>query len=138
MSAAPTDPRLYQQVKNEAKARFAVWPSAYASGWLVREYKKRGGRFQEGNHASRTSSSSRPLERWYEEKWVNVCVPSRPPCGRSKSTGNAKGDSSYPYCRPSVRVSPQTPITVDQLTPAQIAKRCARKRASPKSRVTTK
>ena len=31
--------------KAAAKAKFAVYPSAYANAWLVREYKKRGGTY---------------------------------------------------------------------------------------------
>ena len=29
-----------------AKRTFATYPSAYANGWLVREYKKRGGKYK--------------------------------------------------------------------------------------------
>lgn len=39
----PSDPALYAQVKSEIKERYEVWPSAYASGALVQEYKRRGG-----------------------------------------------------------------------------------------------
>lgn len=42
----PTDPELYARVKAEAKAKFDVYPSAYANAWLVREYKKRGGGYK--------------------------------------------------------------------------------------------
>jgi len=42
----PTDPELYARVKAEAKAKFDVYPSAYANAWLVREYKKRGGGYR--------------------------------------------------------------------------------------------
>ena len=42
----PTNPRLYAQVKAEAKRRFKVYPSAYANGWLVKTYKARGGRYR--------------------------------------------------------------------------------------------
>jgi hypothetical protein len=45
MKSVPLDVDLYEEVKAEAKQRFAVWPSAYASGWLVKEYKRRGGRY---------------------------------------------------------------------------------------------
>ena len=44
----PTDPELYARVKAEAKKKFAVYPSAYANAWLVREYKKRGGGYRVG------------------------------------------------------------------------------------------
>ena len=42
----PTDMKLYSRVKGEAKKKFDVYPSAYANAWLVREYKKRGGRYK--------------------------------------------------------------------------------------------
>ena len=43
--ATPTNPSLYSRVKSEAKKKFKVYP-AYANGWLVREYKKRGGGYK--------------------------------------------------------------------------------------------
>lgn len=42
----PTDKALYARVKAAAKRKFAVYPSAYANAWLVREYKKRGGSYR--------------------------------------------------------------------------------------------
>ena len=44
--ANPTNPALYSRVKAEAKRKFDVYPSAYANAWLVRTYKKRGGRYR--------------------------------------------------------------------------------------------
>jgi len=44
----PTNPKLYAQVKAETKRKFDVYPSAYANGYLVREYKKRGGKYRTG------------------------------------------------------------------------------------------
>ena len=44
--AKPTSPSLYARVKAEAKRKFDVYPSAYANAWLVRTYKKRGGRYR--------------------------------------------------------------------------------------------
>lgn len=42
----PTNPKLYARVKAAAKAKFDVYPSAYANGWLVAEYKRRGGKYK--------------------------------------------------------------------------------------------
>ena len=44
--ATPTNPSLYARVKAAAKKKFKVYPSAYANGWLVREYKKCGGGYR--------------------------------------------------------------------------------------------
>ena len=38
-------PKLFAQVKAEAKRKFKVYPSVYAKAWIVKEYKKRGGTF---------------------------------------------------------------------------------------------
>ena len=40
MANVPVNKTLYSRVKSEAKRKFAVYPSAYANAWLVREYKK--------------------------------------------------------------------------------------------------
>ncbi len=42
----PADKDLYEEVKRDAKAKFDVYPSAYANAWVVREYKKRGGKYK--------------------------------------------------------------------------------------------
>jgi hypothetical protein len=44
--ARPTNLDLYSRVKAEAKRKFDDWPSAYASSWLVKEYKSRGGKYK--------------------------------------------------------------------------------------------
>ena len=45
-SPTPANPKLYANVKAAAKRKFKVYPSAYANAWLVREYKKRGGKYR--------------------------------------------------------------------------------------------
>jgi len=42
----PADKELYAEVIQAAKAKFDVYPSAYANAWVVREYKKRGGKYK--------------------------------------------------------------------------------------------
>lgn len=43
----PNNQNLYSQVKSEAKAKFGDdYPSAYASAWIVKTYKKRGGGYK--------------------------------------------------------------------------------------------
>ena len=41
----PSDKELYARVVAEAKRKFDVYPSAYANGWVVQEYKRRGGKY---------------------------------------------------------------------------------------------
>jgi hypothetical protein len=42
----PADKELYARVIAEAKRKFDVYPSAYANGWVVQEYKRRGGTYK--------------------------------------------------------------------------------------------
>ena len=49
------------------------------------------------------------LNRWFKEKWVDVSKKVKgkhPPCGRKNAA-----DKSYPKCRPSKKVSKETPKT---------------------------
>jgi len=51
------------------------------------------------------------LGRWFKEKWVDVSKKvngKHPPCGRSDADGE-KGRKGYPKCRPSKKVSKDTP-----------------------------
>lgn len=44
--SVPTNPELYSRVKSEAKQKFDRFPSAYASSWIVKTYKSRGGGYR--------------------------------------------------------------------------------------------
>jgi hypothetical protein len=124
MKPSPTNKKLYEKIKEEAKKKFKVWPSAYASGWLVKEYKRRSGKYS----GRKTSSSG--ISRWYKEKWINVCkLPKKVSCGRSKLS--KKWKKNYPYCRPSIRVNKSTPRTASEISIKEIKKRCSRKRKNP-------
>ena len=128
MKPTPTDKKLYNKIKSQAKKKFKVWPSAYASGWLVKEYKRKGGKY------SGKKSSSTGISRWYKEKWINVCkLPKKVSCGRSKLSSNWK--KNYPYCRPSIKVNSSTPKLSSKLSKKEIEKRCKRKRKSPLKKV---
>ena len=39
----PTNPALWSKMKSRAKAKFDVYPSAYANGWAAKQYKAAGG-----------------------------------------------------------------------------------------------
>ena len=42
-NSKPNNPALWNKAKAAAKAKFDVYPSAYANAWAAKEYKKRGG-----------------------------------------------------------------------------------------------
>jgi hypothetical protein len=120
----PLNKSLYNKVKSEAKTKFKVYPSAYANGWLVKEYKRRGGKYT-------GSKKGGGLSRWYQEKWIDACkLPKKVTCGRKKSS-----KKKYPYCRPSIRINKSTPKTVYEISKKTLKKRCSKKRKSPYKRV---
>ena len=95
----PAKPALYSRVKAEAKRKFKIFPSAYASAYIVREYKKRGGTY------TGRKSKRKGIARWMREKWTTQ---DGSPCGSKKFKGVKK-------CRPTVRISKETPVTWQEL-----------------------
>lgn len=95
----PTNNALWNRLKAKIKERYAVWPSAYASAALTKEYKQRGGKFREMARGG--------LTKWFEEKWVDLSRPKAgggyEPCGREEATG-----SDYPKCVPAAKAARMT------------------------------
>lgn len=129
-SPKPTNKALYNYVKQLANKKFKSKSGIYRSSWIVKEYKKRGGRYS----GKKTSSSG--LKRWYKEKWVDLNRPIRnskgkiigyKSCGRSKVKGSK---DKYPLCRPSRRVNKGSPRTYHK-----ISKKSIQKAKKEKSRV---
>ena len=46
------NPSLYKKAKSKAKAKFDVYPSAYANAYMVKEYKKMGGKYKGAKKAA--------------------------------------------------------------------------------------
>ena len=120
----PIDKKLYNRTKNTVKRRSRVWPSAYASGQLVRAYKSKGGRYRCSKFGS--------LDRWFKEKWVDVCR--RGKNGKYKTCGRKSSSwKNYPYCRPLHRVNNKTPRTVGESS--NLKAMCRKKRKNPRKRI---
>lgn len=130
------DQALYSKVKKEADEKFVARTGIYKSSWIVREYKKRGGRY--AGKADADEDRDRGLLRWFREKWVDLNRPTHnkndkdnigyEPCGRPSSS-----KSKYPLCRPTKRITNDTPKTVSQLSKAAI-ERAKRSRQRAPSR----
>ena len=133
--AVPADPKLYAKVKAEAIKKVRSWPSAYGSGWLVAEYKRRGGTYK-GAKPRKTTG----IARWFEiEEWINVCkLPKIVPCGRPDGLSKSKYWRQFPYCRPLHRATSQTPKTAKELSKTELKQRCSMKRKTPKKILTPK
>ena len=56
------------------------------------------------------------LKRWFEEKWVDVKTGK--PCGRQKGEKRR----GYPACRPSKRISNETPKTTKEMSKKETEK----------------
>jgi hypothetical protein len=90
------DQKLYDSVKAEADKIYKK-PSAYKSGYIVKTYKSRGGRYENDN-------KPRNLGRWFQEEWKDI------------------GGSNYPVYRPTKRINKSTPLTASEIDPIQAKK----------------
>lgn len=117
----PRDFVLYERTKNDIFHKIPKH-SAYRSGILVQEYKRR---FSQKYGLKKypyigKKTEKVGLKRWFSEKWVNQ-----------------RGEVGYRYksdvYRPSIRVTRKTPITYGELSSDQIQK--ARKTKYRKGRV---
>lgn len=95
------DQVLYNKVKDEAD-RIYKKSSAYKSGWIVKTYKQRGGKYI-------NDDKPKNLQRWFLEDWGDI------------------GGQEYPVYRPFKRVSKLTPLTASEIDPIQAKKQIALK-----------
>ena len=104
----PNDKKLYNKTKQYIYKKYPKH-SAYRSGLLVQEYKKRFskkyGKKRDPYKGKKTEKKG--LGRWFREKWVNQ-----------------RGEIGYRYksdvYRPSKRVTKKTPKTYKELSKQQI------------------
>lgn len=113
----PIDKDLYKFVVSLANKKFDSPSGIYRSSWIVREYKKRNGRY------SGTKNEKTGLKRWYKEDWVDLNRPIKnkkgvitgyEKCGRESIKGK------YPLCRPSKRITSKTPKTYHEISKKRI------------------
>ena len=71
--------------------------------------------------AVRKTEKGAALKRWFKEEWKDVRTGKA--CGRSK--GEKRGT---PYCRPTKRVSKNTPKTAGEMTTAEKRSRISQKK----------
>jgi len=73
------------------------------------------------------------LDRWFKEKWVDISKKDKsgkhPPCGRKDAD---KG--KYPKCRPSKKVTKDTPVTSKELSKSEKKKAVKKKRKAEKKK----
>jgi len=92
-----TDTDLHNRAVAAARAKFKVWPSAYASGYVVQQYQ----RMYKEKHGSTSGAfkgddgeiNSDDLGKWFKEKWVRIGANGEimGPCGaREEKEGKPK------------------------------------------------
>ena len=92
-----TDKELHGRAVAAAKSKFKVWPSAYASGYVVQQYK----RMYKEKHGSTSGAfkgddgeiNGDDLDKWFNEKWVRIGANGEimGPCGaREEKEGKPK------------------------------------------------
>ena len=68
----PSNTELYNRIKQEAKRKFDVYPSAVANAWVVREYKSRGGTYRkETDKKTVETAKGEKMEHKEEDKAVS-------------------------------------------------------------------
>jgi hypothetical protein len=92
----------------KVKAQYAVFPSARASQAIAKCRK--------GSGNVRKTKAGSDLKRWQAEKWQDT--KSGKPCG-------AGGKNEY--CRPTRKVSKDTPKTKSEISPSKLAAKKAEK-----------
>lgn len=92
-----SDKELHNRAVSAAKSKFKVWPSAYASGYVVQHYK----RLYKEKHGSLSGAfktdegevHADDLDKWFKEKWVRIGANGEilGPCGaREEREGKPK------------------------------------------------
>jgi len=95
------DKNLYTLVKLEAD-KIYKHPSAYKTGYIVKKYKKLGGKYKDDN-------KPKNLKRWFKEKWQDI------------------GHESYPVYRPTIRINKKTPLTINEIDKKNLKEQIRRK-----------
>jgi len=127
------DKALYKKIKDNVKKNVNIWPSAYASGLLVKEYKKAGGRY---SNKLDNKSSNKALTRWFDEEWIDICTNPPRKCGGQKGSRIGK---NKPYCRPKYRINKKTPMTVNEIKKKygkeKIKEMCKKKKSGKRAKL---
>jgi len=101
----------------KVKAQYDVFPSARASQAIAKCRKSSG--------TVRKTEEGSSLKRWQSEKWVDT---------KSGKACGAGGKNEY--CRPTNRISSQTPKTKSEISPSKLmAKKAEKSRVGMGNRV---
>jgi hypothetical protein len=95
----PINQQLYDLVKQQADKIYEK-PSAYKSGWIVRNYKLHGGEYLD-------DGKPKNLKKWFQSEWKDI--------------NPNKTSKSYPVYRPTKYVKGQ-PLPYQYVEPSNLKK----------------
>jgi len=143
----PTNPSLWSKAKAQARAKFDVYPSAYANGWAAKWYKSKGGGWKksakesyDGTRELLSFSNFRQISNdsfSNAEETVNEVAAWQRKAGKNKEGGlNEKGRKSYERENPGSDLKAPVTTPPSKLDPdSKAAKRrksfCARMGGNP-------
>ena len=58
----PTNPSLWSKFKSQARAKFDVYPSAYANGWAAKKYKAAGGGWKKAGKSESVETTDEVIQ----------------------------------------------------------------------------
>jgi len=101
----PLDLNLYNKVKEMANKVFKSPTGIYRSMWISRKYTELGGLYDKPKSKSK-------VDRWLNEKWVDLNQPiirDKQIVGYRKCGTKNTQNNLYPLCRPSKRITKESP-----------------------------
>lgn len=115
-STMDRDSLAYKRARKEADATYKTH-SAYKSMFISKRYNELAGHNKSAcppTNSKTNGNTSNGLSRWIKEKWMNqkYLIGKLEPCGSARHLG---GSNHYNLCRPTIRVSKDTPITWSEL-----------------------
>ena len=109
----PTSPEKWARAKAQAKAKFDVYPSAYANGWAAKKYKEMGGGWKTASESSIVDDAAKFLS-----EQINEVAAWQRKEGKSESGGlNRKGIESYRRENPGSKLSMAVTTKPSKLKP---------------------
>ena len=114
----PTSPEKWARAKAEAKAKFDVYPSAYANGWAAKKYKEMGGGWKTASESSIVDSAAKFLS---EQKIEEVAAWQRKEGKNPEGGLNRKGIASYRAEHPGSKLSLAVTTKPSKLKPGSKA-----------------
>lgn len=115
MAYEPRDKELYDIVKKYIYKKIPTH-SAYRSGHLVKEYKRRYEKKygtasksykKKTKKKTKKRTTKKPLKRWFKEKWLN-------------DTGKVGYTHKNSIYRPTIKVTKNTPLTFSEISKKEI------------------